>query len=165
MTEDFWEKNRSLMFQATHGLFASGWTLDDLLNEARVGLWEASQIWRPEDCSWHIFAKTVARRRVLDLVTLSRRRKSEFMRYYSELEASGAYEIPEYTEVNDAKERLARMVKQVKLTKIEQDVLDLFLQDLGYTEIGEKLGVSYKCVDNAYQRVLRKLKNVKERVA
>jgi len=44
------------------------------------------------------------------------------------------------------------------LTKMELDVFSLYLNDLSYSEISEKLGIPFKSVDNAVFRVKRKLR-------
>lgn len=48
------------------------------------------------------------------------------------------------------------------LSKLERNVLDLYLEGFSYREIGEKLNKESKAVDNAVQRIRRKLaKNLK----
>ena len=44
------------------------------------------------------------------------------------------------------------------LSQLELNVLYLFLQGLGYSQIAEKLGVTVKSVDSALQRIRNKLK-------
>ena len=43
------------------------------------------------------------------------------------------------------------------LTELEREVLVLFLRDKSYAEIAETLGKSTKSVDNAIQRVKKKV--------
>ena len=45
------------------------------------------------------------------------------------------------------------------LSKMEQEVLFLYLNGCTYQEIAHKQAVSVKAVDNAIQRVRKKLKN------
>ena len=47
---------------------------------------------------------------------------------------------------------------QRELSAFESDVLRLKLQDMGYSEIAEVLGCTVKAVDNALQRIRRKLR-------
>jgi RNA polymerase sporulation-specific sigma factor len=47
---------------------------------------------------------------------------------------------------------------QQNLSKIEQQVLILYLSGCSYHEVAAKLGVTSKAVDNALQRVRLKLK-------
>lgn len=156
---EFWRTNRPLLFLAIKGLWAPGWTIDDLINEARYGLWQARETWNPDKSSWYSYALLVARRRVLDFVAHSNRQKNRMLHGYSDLESSGCYKIPEECfELDETKEAVKDLLQQVELTKIEQSVIELWLLDYRYKEIAEHLGVTYKMVDNAYQRVLKKLR-------
>ena len=47
---------------------------------------------------------------------------------------------------------------ETKLSERERSILKLFLSGLSYGEIAQRLGSSSKSVDNALQRVRRKLK-------
>lgn len=47
---------------------------------------------------------------------------------------------------------------RIQLSERERSILKLFLSGLSYGEIAQKLGSSSKSVDNALQRVRRKLK-------
>ena len=50
----------------------------------------------------------------------------------------------------------AKRIKQ-ELSKLEQQVLTLYLQGLSYETIAERLGRTEKAVDNALQRIRGKL--------
>ena len=52
-------------------------------------------------------------------------------------------------------DRNARIKKE--LSKLEQQVLKLYLQGLSYEEIAEQLGKTEKSIDNALQRIRGKL--------
>ena len=52
-------------------------------------------------------------------------------------------------------DRNARIKKE--LSKLEQQVLKLYLQGLSYDEIAEQLGKTEKSIDNALQRIRGKL--------
>lgn len=160
---DFWKNNERTIFGAVKGLYAPGWTIDDLINEARVGIWEAHLSWRPEGGrSWRTYSFMIARRRVMDLVTFSLRKKHEHVRTSTELEISGAYNIPEFMEVGNpqSKEVVRKMLDQVNMTDHQKSVMDILLKDKSYTEAAHELGITYRSVDNAYQTVLRKLKRL-----
>ncbi len=45
-----------------------------------------------------------------------------------------------------------------KLSPIEKDVFSLFIKGYGIKEIADKLGKSYKSIDNALQRIKRRLR-------
>ena len=52
-------------------------------------------------------------------------------------------------------DRNARIKKE--LSKLEQQVLKLYMQGLSYEEIAEQLGKTEKSIDNALQRIRGKL--------
>ena len=58
-----------------------------------------------------------------------------------------------------ASEELYRRVSR-ELSQLEQKVLQLYLLGVSYSTITEKLGIPAKSVDNAVQRIRRKLRNV-----
>ena len=51
-----------------------------------------------------------------------------------------------------------------RLSKMERQVLDLFLQGQTYQEIAEELGKSPKAIDNALQRIKGKLAKMQKKV-
>ena len=55
-------------------------------------------------------------------------------------------------------DRNARIKKE--LSKLEQQVLKLYLQGLSYEEIAEQLGKTEKSIDNALQRIRGKLSRI-----
>lgn len=149
-----------IIFSAVKGLWAPGYEYDDIINEARVGLWEASLSWNPDRSPWRGYAIMVARRKVIDLVVTANRRKHSFLKAYCDLENSGAYNIPEEIEVTDNKKKVRELLKLVQLSEKEQAVLNLWLKDYKYMEIAKELNIPYKTVDNTYQRVLKKLREL-----
>ena len=50
--------------------------------------------------------------------------------------------------------------KLAELTELEKQVLVRFLDGLSYTDIADELGKSVKSVDNAIQRVKKKVKKL-----
>jgi RNA polymerase sporulation-specific sigma factor len=155
----FWKDNEPIMYLAIEGLFAPGYTKDDLLNEARLGLWLAKNRWdSSKGAGWFSFSYTLARRKVMDLVTLANRKKHTPLHSYSDLELSGCFNIPESFEINEAKTVVTHLMSQIELTDLERDVMDCYFKDMGYTETAKKLGINYKKVDNAIQRVRKKLR-------
>ena len=68
---------------------------------------------------------------------------------------SGASTEELYISREEETERLARLNQQ--LSPLERKVLHLFLLGLSYQEISEQVGRSIKSVDNAVQRIRRKV--------
>ena len=158
---EFWKTNTPIMFLAIEGLWAPGFTLDDLLNEARVGIWQAREKWDPSKGGWYNFALTLARRKVIDVVVHSRRQKNAPFIAYADLELSGCFNIPEYMEINEAKPIVHHLLSKIEMSELEQKVIDYYLQGYGYQEMAEMFGVNYKKIDNAIQRIMKKLRELR----
>lgn len=66
---------------------------------------------------------------------------------------------PESLLIDQENLQLARSRIEQTLSKMERQVLSLYLGGCSYREIGQKLGITEKAVDNAIQRIRRKLKD------
>lgn len=139
---------------------------DDLAQEGMMGLMAAVRSYDPEaETSFRTYASVCVRRRMLSALK----------------RASGAREIPasERVSMDDGEEaplplasgeedpaqlvvrkedvsRLHGRLRQL-LTECEYDVLTLYLGAYSYAEIARRLEMNEKAVDNALQRVRRKL--------
>ena len=58
---------------------------------------------------------------------------------------------------NERKSEIENNIEKI-LSELEYNIFALFLQDYSYTEIGARLGKDEKSVDNALQRIRKKLK-------
>ena len=58
---------------------------------------------------------------------------------------------------NERKSEIEKNIEKI-LSELEYNIFALFLQDYSYTEIGARLGKDEKSVDNALQRIRKKLK-------
>jgi RNA polymerase sporulation-specific sigma factor len=65
----------------------------------------------------------------------------------------------EYIMYQDDKERLDRFIK-CKLTETEYKIYGLLVSDCSYQEIADILHINVKAVDNAIQRIKRKIKSL-----
>ncbi|MBQ4345525.1 MAG: sigma-70 family RNA polymerase sigma factor [Oscillospiraceae bacterium] len=61
------------------------------------------------------------------------------------------------------KERMTSLYREMArvLTKLELEIFSLYVDELSYADIAERLGISVKSVDNAIQRARRKLRGVR----
>ena len=67
---------------------------------------------------------------------------------------------PEEIVIGEESARYTKRMLISRLSKMETQVLDLFLKGLTYQEIAEKLGKTPKVIDNALQRIKAKLKKL-----
>ena len=155
--------------------FLTGGDADDLIQEGLVGLYKAVRDFRPDrESSFRNFAELCITRQIITAVKTATRNKHTPLNQYVSFSASpaGAGEgeptldevIPGPT-VHDpvnqviSSEELGALVTCLSsaLSDLESRVLSLYLDGRSYEEIGGRLGCDTKTVDNALQRVKRKV--------
>lgn len=153
-------------------LFLVGGTPDDLIQEGMLGLLSAIRRYDPkQNASFKTYAELCIKSKLLSAIRSAASKKHEPINDGQSLEEilSDESRLPllAYTEFfrrSPEEQVLARENKnelQKKfgdlLSPLEKAVLDLYLQGLSYEEIAEKSGKTVKSVDNAIQRIKRKL--------
>jgi RNA polymerase sporulation-specific sigma factor len=156
--------------------FLIGGDSDDLIQEGLVGLYKAVRDYRSDrESSFRNFAELCITRQIITAVKTATRNKHTPLNQYVSFSAtpagsSGDSEptledvIPGST-VHDpvnqviSSEELQSLVACLStvLSELESRVLALYLDGYSYTTIGEKLDCDCKTVDNALQRVKRKV--------
>ena len=145
--------------------------VDDVYQEGMIALLKAVRNYREDTAgSFRTFAAVCVNNKMLSAVTAHMRDKNAPMRSY--LSLSGR-EIPEdllaaVSPETDpeklviASEESAARNRRIEnlLSPFERQVLRLYLSSYSYEEMSRQLGSSTKAVDNALQRVRRKLRNV-----
>ena len=131
---------------------------EDLAQEALMGLLAAVRTYRSDGgASFTTYATTCIRNRLLSLV----RRHGPRLDHEQSLEDS-----PELTDTNDDpaqlllyKEELDDLLTQMRihLTEMEYRVFLMRLSGFSYAEIATDLSTTAKAVDNAIQRIRRKI--------
>jgi RNA polymerase sporulation-specific sigma factor len=148
------------------GYFIAGGDLDDLEQEGMIGLFKAVRDFRPErEASFPAFAELCVTRHVISAVKTATRQKHRPLNQYVPLgELPAADDLPHHRVPDPAdelvsSEDLADMQASLArtLSDLEVDVLALYVEGRSYQEIGDQLGRQVKSIDNALQRVKRKL--------
>lgn len=140
--------------------FLAGGDSEDLIQEAMFGLLKAIREFEPQhDARFKTFAEVCIRNRIRSAVANAARSKHAPLNESVPFEVPmlGAEASPEemYISREEEAERLARLGQQ--LSPLEREVLTLFLLGLSYREISEQVGRPIKSVDNAVQRIRRKV--------
>lgn len=135
---------------------------DDLYQECLVALLAAIRRYQPDGgASFTTFATVCMRNR---LISAARRHGAVSQREFpldSEMDVPSSDDIdPVYSLLLQEDTLRLRDSLQQHLTPLEYGVLLARLGELSYHEIAEKLGVSTKAVDNAVQRLRRKLSTI-----
>jgi RNA polymerase sporulation-specific sigma factor len=155
--------------------FLAGGDSDDLVQEGLVGLYKAVRDYRSDrESSFRNFAELCITRQIITAVKTATRNKHTPLNQYVSFSATPASaqdgeptldEIipgsPIHDPVNQviSSEELQSLVSclSTALSELESRVLSLYLDGYSYEQVGERLGCDTKTVDNALQRVKRKV--------
>jgi len=156
--------------------FLAGGDSDDLIQEGLVGLYKAVRDFRPDkETSFRSFAELCVTRQIITAIKTATRFKHAPLNSYisfshtpagqeSEGECTLGDALPG-PNVNDpsvgviSTEELQSLVSCLKttLSSLEADALRLYLEGASYELMAEELGCDTKTIDNALQRVKRKI--------
>ena len=170
------ELHEPLARQICKGFFLDNGDRADLMQAARIGLWQAIHGWdRLRGSRFRPFAALVMRREVMMLVTASRARNQVLLNgacsldgdasprngsdglSLSEMLAAPVRDASDPAEVTLARERLQLILAALPaLSEHERGSLSMTLNGLSQTEIGTAFGAGAKSVNNALQRARRK---------
>ncbi len=155
--------------------FLAGGDSEDLIQEGLVGLYKAIRDYRTDrESSFRNFAELCITRQIITAVKTATRNKHTPLNQYvsfSSTPAAAGDDVPTLDQtiagpsVNDpvnrviSSEELRSLVGclSTALSELESRVLSLYLDGCSYEEVGERLGCDTKTVDNALQRVKRKV--------
>ncbi len=156
--------------------FLVGADADDVEQEALIGLYKAARDFRPEhQSSFRAFAELCITRQIITAIKTATRQKHQALNQYVSISGSRAGDdageraveelLHEHRPADDpadrivAAERFGVMKDRLAevLSGLEVDVLTLYVEGKTYQEIGEHLDRHVKSIDNALQRIKRKL--------
>lgn len=154
--------------------FLAGGDSEDLIQEGLIGLFKAVRDYRPErEASFRSFAELCVTRQIITAIKTAARNKHTPLNTYvsfsntragSEQETTLADVLPDdpvTDPVNQAisTEELQSLVECLGkvLSPLESQVLAMYLEGRSYEEVAERLDCNPKSVDNALQRVKRKI--------
>ena len=155
--------------------FLAGGDADDLIQEGLVGLYKAIRDYRTDrESSFRNFAELCITRQIITAVKTATRNKHTPLNQYvsfSSTPAGSGEDVPTLDQmlpgptVHDpvnqviSSEELRSLVGclSTALSELEGRVLSLYLDGYSYEQVGERLTCDTKTVDNALQRVKRKV--------
>jgi RNA polymerase sporulation-specific sigma factor len=155
--------------------FLAGGDSDDLVQEGLIGLYKAVRDFRPDkETSFRSFAELCVTRQIITAIKTATRQKHQPLNSYLSLsgtrpgeengsgtveevlEAKGLIDPIEFIISMEDLRSMRRMMSEM-LSKLEVEVLRLYVEGKSYQEIGDQLGRHVKSIDNALQRIKRKL--------
>lgn len=179
ITDYIMEKYKNLVRSKAKSMFILGADSDDLIQEGMIGLFKAIRDYDSgRDASFATFADLCVSRQMYTAVQASRRQKhtplNTYISLYSgnkELGESEEYELinslVSTAEINPEdllidKENVENLAKRIEkeLSLFENQVLDLYLTGMSYSQIARVLGKDEKSTDNALSRIKGKVKKI-----
>ena len=156
-----------LVRRRARALLAGGLEIDDLAQEGMHGLIDAMKAYRPDrGASFRTFAYRCVTNRMLNLIAASGRNPSQVsFDHIGNLEPLTEEQIPnakDPQEILIQQENTFDWIHRARnlLSKTEREALRLYLGGYTYQEMAASLQCTTKAVDNALQRVRRKLRTV-----
>jgi len=171
------EKYKGLVRIKTRSYFMLGADREDIIQEGMIGLYKAIRDFKGEKQSnFFSFAELCIVRQIITAIKTAGRQKHIPLNSYMSLNRSVYDENDECTyiellsydissnpeamiidteEKNSIEKRIA-----VALSPLERRVLSLYLRGKSYTEIAERINKDEKSIDNALQRVKKKVEKI-----
>ncbi|MDP4120819.1 MAG: sigma-70 family RNA polymerase sigma factor [Bacillota bacterium] len=155
-----------LIRKKTSDFHVEGFESDDLMQEGLMGLLSAAKSYDPNSpTKFSTYAAVCIERRLLTVCRGAQRQKHIPLNRSLSLNDSIVIDTIDLSSdpmekilINEATEDLLQRVKKT-FSVMESKVFSDYLSGLSYSEIAKKLAVSEKSVDNALQRIRKKLKN------
>lgn len=168
------EKYKFLVRRKSNPLFLLGGDADDLIQEGMIGLFKAIRDYDSALGNFYSFAELCITRQLYRAIEAASRKKHGPLNSYISL--SGGSEVHEEAPIAASqrvktddpeqividRETVDALLKQLyaRLSKLEQQVLELYLDGLNYRQIAAELKKSEKSIDNALQRIKSKLQKL-----
>jgi RNA polymerase sporulation-specific sigma factor len=175
-----YDRYKSTVRSLTRAFFLRGGEMEDLSQEGMIGLYHAVRNFdASKGTSFKTFAELCIRRQLITAVTLYNRKKHQPLNNALSLEQSSfsdesgmsgegfLYERfsitdPEQEILSTEHTQVLNQFLEEKLSKLEKQILNLFLSGLSYEEIALSLNKTVKSINNALSRVRQKAKMLKE---
>lgn len=154
--------------------FLVGADSDDLIQEGMIGLFKAIRDYSPDEGSaFGTFASVCIVRQIKSAIKMANRKKhlplnTSVSLHSGTEEGEGIPELfaaeevnPEEIYINKETSSLMNKILFESLSKLELKIFSLYSSGLSYREISEVTGKTVKSVDNAVQRIKKKIEKVK----
>ncbi len=173
------DKYKNFVRSKARSYFLVGADHEDIVQEGMIGLYKAIRDYRPDKLSsFRAFAELCITRQIITAIKTATRQKHIPLNNYVSLNKPLYDEESDRTlldviiegRTSDPEEMIINMenvgnirakISEV-LSGLEQEVLNAYLDGKSYQEIAETLGRHVKSIDNALQRVKRKLEKYLE---
>lgn len=171
------EKYKGLVRVKTRSYFMLGAEREDIIQEGMIGLYKAIRDFnKDKQVNFFSFAELCISRQIITAIKTAGRQKHIPLNSYMSLNRPVYDENDDYTYIEllscdissnpeamvidtEEKKNIEHKIAVV-LSSLERKVLYLYLKGKSYTEIAEKVDKDEKSIDNALQRVKKKVEKI-----
>lgn len=173
ITDYILEKYKPLVRKKTNAMYLIGGETEDLIQEGMIGLFKAIRDYKTDkDASFYHFAELCINRQLYSALEASNRKKHQPLNSYVSLsqpdhqgtavaellvdqEQGPEQQVIEQEVWEEYKKRLTQ-----NLSKMENEVLQYYLDGNHYMQIAQIMDKSPKSIDNALQRIRQKMRQI-----
>jgi len=179
--EEMLNRYKNMVRSKATALYLVGADKEDLIQEGMIGLFKAIREYKPEkNDSFTAFAALCITRQMYSAIKSSNTKKNLPLNTYISFDAyegaedtqpgsvwASVFEIPEYWQKGPEesiidRESALRLEEEMtaRLSSMEREVLAYYTSGMPYQHIAMVMGKEPKSIDNALQRIRKKLKTV-----
>jgi len=166
--EELFQKYSTVVKICARPYFLAGGDGEDLIQEGMFGLLSAVRTYDPsKDVRFRTYAEHCIRRRLYSAIRAASSSKHSPLNNHIPLEipaldennTQGTYILRDPEELLIARKRVGELRHRLvsRLSSLERKVLALYLKGMKYEDMAAELNTTTKSVDNAVQRIRRKL--------
>ncbi|MBS5793417.1 MAG: RNA polymerase sporulation sigma factor SigH [Lachnospirales bacterium] len=169
-------KYKNIVKMIARAYFMVGADREDIIQEGMIGLYKAIRDYKKTDASFQTFAKICIDRQVITAIKTANRKKHLPLNSYLSLNMLAYEEDNETTYIDKLEESKVLNPEEIvidkenvktlqehinqNLSSLEKQVLKLYLKGRSYATIAKKLEKDEKSIDNAIQRIRKKIEKI-----
>lgn len=180
ITDYLCDKYKNLVRKKANALYLIGAEKEDLIQEGMIGLFKAIRDFdATKEVSFYHFAKLCISRQMYHAIEASQRLKhaplNSYVSFFEETGKEGGITLEDVLEADTDQDPEKLLILresyrdfydglEQRLSPMEKQVCELYLQGQNYHQIADILGKSSKSIDNALQRIRKKISEQRKKV-
>ena len=180
ITDYLCDKYKNLVRKKANALYLIGAEKEDLIQEGMIGLFKAIRDFdATKEVSFYHFAKLCISRQMYHAIEASQRLKhaplNSYVSFFEETGKEGGITLEDVLEADTDQDPEKLLILresyrdfydglEQRLSPMEKQVCELYLQGKNYHQIADILGKASKSIDNALQRIRKKISEQRKKV-
>ena len=170
--ENLIERYRQTVLAISRSYYLSGGGIEDLSQEGMIGVFRAIMTYNKDKSTFKNYAILCIKSSIITLIKKHNRDKNKPLNYYVPLSGYNDFDTDKNVAVTDStidpeiryidKETELELFNQITslLSKYENSILKYYLQGYSYEEMAKITSKDAKSIDNALQRIRKKISKV-----